>query len=235
MTLWLVLVMPTFLPARSSLADHPGTRVRLSGTRWALDRQDRVLELEHEPFRGREVRLVRAAPGIRRAPVRHGADDRAAGRVPLDAGQRRRCRAPRPIPDLEEAGLVLRRRDPPARGDRGRGEDPSMGTPMSTVSSAWFTATKSPTAQSNGLASGALLLATRFAHARRPTSLFLVRESVSPHLLAVLDLRYGRVRDEHTYRLVLVDKLLWSQIHEAVELPPHRLVLAAMPAEQLSE
>ena len=63
----------------------------------------------------------------------------------------------------------------------------------------------------------------------------LPREGVAPDLLAVLRLADRADRFEQADRVVLVDELLGRQLHQPVELPPHRLVLAAMPAEELGQ
>src|SRR5438445_861184 len=64
----------------------------------------------------------------------------------------------------------------------------------------------------------------------------LVREAVSPDLLPSPKVLDELDRLEPADRLRLVDELLGRHLlHPAEERPPHRLVLAPMPAEELSE
>ena len=64
-----------------------------------------------------------------------------------------------------------------------------------------------------------------------PQVVFLGREAVPPDLLAGLHPADRADRLQEPDRVVLVHELRGVEVHQPVELPPHRLVLAAMPAQ----
>ena len=69
-----------------------------------------------------------------------------------------------------------------------------------------------------------------------PTEIeILRREGVAPRLLALQLLVPWPDGFEQADRVGLVDELLGREIHQPMEVPPHRLVLAPMPAEQLRQ
>ncbi len=63
----------------------------------------------------------------------------------------------------------------------------------------------------------------------------LVRKPVPPGLAAARRDVDHLDRLEQPDRSVLVDELVRCQVHQAVELPPHRLLLAPVPAQELGE
>ena len=119
-------------------------------------------------------------------------------------------------------------------GTSARGWGPSTDRVRSTVRVAGSTRASCATCHLNGDSSGRACLSAGSETVPRPRVVLLVRERVSPGLLAFPFLADRADRLEQSDRIVLVDQLLRGEVHEAVEFPPHRLVLAPMPAEQLA-
>ena len=86
-----------------------------------------------------------------------------------------------------------------------------------------------------GAVVGSRLLLCRVADLAAPEVVVLCGEPVAPRLLPADDVVDRGDRLEQPDRVVLIDELLGGQVHQPMELPPHRLVLAPMPAEQLGE
>ena len=82
---------------------------------------------------------------------------------------------------------------------------------------------------------GALLLLARVVGIAAPEVEVLGGKGVSPRLLAVPGLVDGADWLQEADGIVLVEELLRGELHQPMELPPHRLVLATMPAEELSQ
>ena len=103
MTLWLVAVTPTFLPALHERADHLRAAVRLPRPRRALDRQDRGVEVVGDADRELDGGLAAGRGEVARPQRRRRRQQQAMGRGVLGRPVR-----VRPAPD----------RPPRARNDR---------------------------------------------------------------------------------------------------------------------
>ena len=240
MTLWLVAVIPTRLPAReraSRSSARPCSVLPEPGGPWiGEDRSRRAQRPAVAPPRGRSRRRSRSGRAGRLTDPRRLA--RSAGRGPARCGPAASipCSATH-SPSSSSAAWCCRPAIQPSgttrlagAGRRRRARCPRSGRPGRSRRS-------SPTAQLNGLPSGLGLALRRGRRpSPRPRSYVLVREPVSPGLLALsTSHRQARRGSRPPIGVVLVDELLGRQVHQSVELPPHRLVLAAMPAEELGE
>ena len=139
-----------------------------------------------------------------------------------------------PLGDVDEGSLQVPGRDPVEGDDRARMRfrdgTPEINGPGCGVRDGFVT-----DAPAERAAARIRLLLRRIRDIPSPDVEVLGRERVPPHLLPVPDVALRADGFEQADRCVLLDELLRRQVHEPMEVPPHRLVLAPMPAEELAE
>ena len=219
--------------ARAAAGERP--RCRSCPIRVPLDRR---AVRSRTTIRRRTAALDRLArrPEL---PCRHPAGPpRSPGHeiAPRPTGPRRRCRDRRPMPPSctpPLRGAVVRTQ---GSGTIARGCGSATVRLRSTVGAAGSIGDDSADLPVEGRVVGPRLLLGRVVDARRARG-----RSPGPGIGSArsacpsLDLADRADRFQQPDRIVLVDELLRRQVHQSMELPPRRLVLATVPAEELGE
>ena len=216
-------------------ADHPGPGVGLARAGWTLDRQRRVVERDGQPARGIEV----GSPS-RRSPsseplTRPAAAAGRAGRARLASARTPGSRGRRPTAPRSYRAAWWSFVRTQFSGTIARGCGSATTRLRSTVRAAGSATASVPTTHLNGDSFGRACLLAGSYDLAPPEVVVLRREPVPPGLLALLLIVDRPDRLQQPDRVVLVDELLRGQVEQPMELPPHRLVLATVPAEELGE
>ena len=208
------------------LHDHARPQPGLARARWALDREDRPIEVEDDAASRLEGRFAVAdqlAPrGVARDPRRHSEDqvaDRSIRPIALDAG------LDGPVRDPAQGVAHHARIDWPAAQERAR---------MRAIVQALPQEVHMAVVEVHGMDPHTAARVVLPAGARAVQLVVLGREGVAMDdglLLGAHDADVGQVAD----RLGLVDELLGAQLAQPEVVPPGRLVAAPVPVEELGQ
>ena len=238
MTLWLVPVMPTRLPAFRSVRTIRAPGIRLARARRALDRERRVIERQREPPRRVEVRLAVRRTGPRRSTGRRAAASPNRRSRPARFGPSPRCRGRRPTRRCSNSeawwSLV---RDPVEGDDRARMRFARRYAGGRRCGWRRRPSASSPTIQLNGVSSGPSLLVGRIVDTRRARGRSPARGNAYRQTCLPVPRRRPAGRSGSSRPIGSSSSTSCSGVRsmQPVEVPPHRLVLATVPAEELAE
>ena len=195
------------------------------------------IEREGEPARRLELGLAGSAQrlaGRLADPRRPPQQEVARGAV---RSRRRRSRARPPTsPSSKSAACVILRPDPVERHDARVGAARRRSRLQVDGPAPRSTATTSPTAQRERLLVGRACLAGRVVQLAAAEVVLLRREAVPPDLLALrVARRAARPARAPPIGSSSSTSCSGVEVHQPVELPPDRLVLAPVPAQELGQ
>ena len=234
MTLWLVAVIPTRRPAasRAQIIRAPVYVLPEPGGPWIGE--DGLVEVQADPTGRIEVGLA----GVLEVGAGRLPHPRMAAHQQVAFGPTRTGRVDAvlddPLAEFEERGLVVGRAHPVERDERpgmGVGHRPLQVDRVLDRVDGHDRADPPVERRSRGVG----LALAGVVDVAAPDIEVLGREGVAPGL-ATLVLGIDRLdRRQLPDRRALVDEIGRIEAHESMELPPHRLLLAPMPADELAE